>query len=129
MIWLMLIIFATQLYKLWWYIHINRKLDEFLAGQGVMNAANLDMAKAYKALSGSIAKGVKQTLNDVKSTVAQGVTDAATVAAQLAVNNASAITPADFELRVSGVLHQELPEKPPSEIIMLGQTGSPAPST
>ncbi len=76
-------------YEIRKFILIDRKLDVFLAGQGSVNDAVLDTAKAAKALAGSFAKEAKGTLADVKTEVRKGVEDTATVAAQLAVANAA----------------------------------------
>ncbi len=83
------VVFLLQLYEIKKFVELSRKIDIFLTGQGSVNAAVLDTAKAAKALAGSFAKEAKGTLADVKTEVRKGVEDTATVAAQLAVANAA----------------------------------------
>jgi uncharacterized protein YoxC len=70
------------------------RIEELLAAQGGVNDAVLDIAAASRGLAASVHKDSQKTLEDVKNTVAAGVTAAAEVAAKAAGDPPSGNFPA-----------------------------------
>jgi len=75
---------ALLLYLLKRLDNLSELIEELYDSQLKTNTAVLDIAKGYKAVAVSTAKEARQTLEDVRKTVNDGVVAAAAAAAESA---------------------------------------------